>query len=72
MQKRYPFVLSTCNGRSLTYDYDSAGRFIEQVLPDGRATRTDRDAVGDVRVMHPPGRPAHTLFLRTLLGRESK
>ena len=47
-------------GRSETTYYDSAGRVITQILPNGQQILYSYDASGNLTSITPPGRPAHT------------
>ncbi len=46
-------------GRVESFDYDDAGRVIEQTLPDSRVIAYDYDANGNLISVTPPGRPDH-------------
>jgi RHS repeat-associated protein len=45
--------------RTVSFEYDSAGRVTRQVTPDGRETLYTYDENGNVTSVTPPGRPAH-------------
>ena len=45
--------------RTESFDYDDAGRVIEQTLPDSRVIAYDYDANGNLISVTPPGRPEH-------------
>ncbi|MHB1273346.1 MAG: RHS repeat-associated core domain-containing protein [Rhodanobacter sp.] len=46
-------------GRTVSYQYDAAGRITTKVLPDGRQIDFGYDADGNLTSVTPPGRPAH-------------
>jgi RHS repeat-associated protein len=47
-------------GRMMRFNYDAAGRVIEQITPDNRSIISAYDANGNATGVIPPGRPAHT------------
>ncbi|WP_434113447.1 PKD domain-containing protein [Methylocaldum sp. GT1TLB] len=46
-------------GRTVSYEYDLAGRVILKTLPDGRSVQFGYDANGNLTSLLPPGQPAH-------------
>jgi len=46
-------------GRKLRFTYDGAGRVTHQTLPDGRVIIYGYDLNGNLKLLTPPGRPAH-------------
>ncbi|MGH8488935.1 MAG: hypothetical protein ACREXS_08765 [Gammaproteobacteria bacterium] len=67
----YLHTLTDALNRTLSYDYDLAGRVRRQTLPDGRAIELGYDANGNLTSLIPPGQPAH-LFDYTALDQESE
>jgi RHS repeat-associated protein len=47
-------------GRSIGYQYDDAGRAIQQTLPDGSVIAWSYDENGNVTGITPPSQPTHT------------
>jgi RHS repeat-associated protein len=45
--------------RTVSYEYDAAGRVILKTLPDGRSTQFGYDRNGNLISLIPPGQPAH-------------
>jgi RHS repeat-associated protein len=52
--------------RTVSYDYDAAGRITQTTLPDGRSIQFGYDPDGNLTSLIPPGQPAH-LFDYTAL-----
>ncbi|MGX2029945.1 PKD domain-containing protein [Methylocaldum gracile] len=46
-------------GRTVSYEYDLAGRVTLKTLPDGRSVQFGYDANGNLTSLLPPGQPAH-------------
>jgi len=55
----YLHTVTDALNRTISYDYDLAGRVTQQTLPDGRAIAYGYDAKGNLTSLTPPGRPAH-------------
>jgi RHS repeat-associated protein len=55
----YPQAVTDPLGRTLSYEYDAAGRITRKILPDSREVRFAYDANGNLLSLTPPGRPAH-------------
>ncbi|MFN0095956.1 MAG: PKD domain-containing protein [Dehalococcoidia bacterium] len=47
-------------GRTVTFEYDAAGRVTKQLLPGAREVLFTYDANGNLKTLTPPGKPAHT------------
>lgn len=45
--------------RTISFEYDNAGRVIKQTLPDSREVQYQYDSNGNLTSITPPGRPAH-------------
>ncbi|MGH8523584.1 MAG: RHS repeat domain-containing protein, partial [Gammaproteobacteria bacterium] len=65
----YLHTVTDALNRTVSYDYDLAGRITRQTLPDGRAIEFGYDANGNLTSLIPPGQPAH-LFDYTALDQE--
>ncbi|MGH8601538.1 MAG: RHS repeat domain-containing protein, partial [Gammaproteobacteria bacterium] len=57
--KGYVQTLTDALGRTVEYDYDLAGRVVQQALPDGREIAYGYDANGNVTEIVPPDQPPH-------------
>ncbi|MGH8623751.1 MAG: hypothetical protein ACREYC_00200, partial [Gammaproteobacteria bacterium] len=57
--KGYVKTITDALGRTVEYDYDLAGRVVQQALPDGREIAYGYDANGNVTEIVPPGQPPH-------------
>ncbi|MFI3155322.1 MAG: PKD domain-containing protein [Methylococcaceae bacterium] len=55
----YLHTVTDALNRTVSYDYDLAGRVTRQTLPDGRAVEFAYDAKGNLTSLIPPGQPAH-------------
>jgi RHS repeat-associated protein len=47
-------------GHTVGFEYDAAGRVIQETLLDGRMVNYTHDANGNITSITPPGRPSHT------------
>ena len=56
-------------GHTVGFQYDTVGRVVRQVLPDGREVLSSYDANGNTSSLTPPGRPSHT-FMYTAIDLE--
>lgn len=52
-------TLTDALNRTVSFDYDLAGRVTRKTLPDGRALAYSYDANGNLTSITPPGRPPH-------------
>ncbi len=66
----YLHTLTDALNRTLSYDYDLAGRVTRQTLPDGRAIELGYDANGNLTSLIPPGQSAHFFRLHGLGSRK--
>ncbi|MGZ8237201.1 MAG: PKD domain-containing protein, partial [Methylobacter sp.] len=55
----YLHTVTDALNRTVSYDYDLAGRVTRQTLADGRAIEFGYDAKGNLTSLAPPGRSAH-------------
>jgi RHS repeat-associated protein len=51
--------LTDALGRIVRFDYDPAGRVVQETLSDGRVVQFAYDANGNLTSLLPPGQPAH-------------
>ena len=58
-QKGYLASITDAEGRTVSLDYDAAGRVTGETLADGRVIGFGYDANGNLTSLTPPGRPAH-------------
>ncbi len=55
----YLHTVTDALNRTVSYDYDLAGRVTRQTLPDGRAVEFAYDAKGNLTSLTPPGQASH-------------
>ncbi|TAN67540.1 MAG: PASTA domain-containing protein, partial [Methylobacter sp.] len=55
----YLHTVTDALSRTVSYDYDLAGRVTRQTLPDGRAVEFAYDAKGNLTSLTPPGQASH-------------
>lgn len=59
LQAGYLQSIIDAENRTISFEYDGAGRVTQQTLPDNRQISYGYDANGNVTSITPPGRPAH-------------